>query len=301
MQEPALSLRVLAQPWRWWLARGCPPPFQDDRKWVRVLRVSLLLGLLGTLSAWVSAVWLQMESLLWEPPNSFLWIGSLLYSPGLWFGLIVLLPVSRWRGRNWIASLLAIPVSAGCLIGALFTWAWLGAVIKWQFPLQDWSGRVFEVLGAAALGGIGGAYVQFWMTDWTRPGRRKRAWPTIIAGASALILTMLLGGTTDPIPYTLPDVLREILAMQRMLGPFQTLVAMALGIPFWNPVQSPIKLSSPELLTRVEVTQGERGDVSPFGDGIPVCSQNHRGESPPPARQTLATSTRISRGRDHFR
>jgi len=44
----------------------------------------------------------------------------------------------------------------------------------------------------------------------------------------------------------------------------------------------------------VEVTQGERGDVSPFGDGMRVFSKNHRGESPPPARQTLATSTRIS-------
>lgn len=250
MSEPALSLRPFAQPWRWWLARGCPPPFQDERKWVRVLRVSLLLGLLGTLSAWVSAVWLQIEHLVFEPPNSFIWLGSLFVSPGLWFGLIVLLPVSRWRGRNWVHSLLAIPVSGLCLFGAIYLWVGIGSAYRTQFPLDEYPDPPYaEFVCWCCLGLIGAGLLQIWMTDWTRPGKVTRVVPVLLAGVCGTAMTALMGGVDGPdrFPYDLPEFVRAVLVLQTLLGPFQMLVAIALGIPFWNPVQGPVKSSPTEL------------------------------------------------------
>lgn len=197
--------------------------------WVRRLRSLLFVGLLGSLSAMLSAIWLKLESVLFEPANSFLWFGSLLFSPGLWFGLVVLLPLSRWRGRNWIWSLLAVPASAGCEFGAIMGFGLINEFMRTALPQDEMARLVNDVVAFCGLGICGGLFVQLWMTDWSRSGRVRRMLPVMLAGLISTGLTALMGGLDSRIPWGLPEPLIDILMMQRLLGPFQTIVAIALG------------------------------------------------------------------------
>ncbi|HUQ68587.1 MAG TPA: hypothetical protein VM165_03630 [Planctomycetaceae bacterium] len=84
---------------RWYFARGCPPTLQHELRWVRGLRTSILLGTVGLASSWISTLWLFLEK-QFQAFSPFDGEGSLMFMPGAWFGLLVLLPLSRWMGRG---------------------------------------------------------------------------------------------------------------------------------------------------------------------------------------------------------
>ena len=78
--------------------------------------MSLVLALVGTVSGWVSLGGLMLSQLLERmTAGSAPWFVreelTFLCGPGLFFGVVTLIPLSRWLGRGWIMSLAAVPVS----------------------------------------------------------------------------------------------------------------------------------------------------------------------------------------------
>lgn len=227
LPQPALSLMQFARPQRWWLARGVPPALHDLRRWVRALRTTLLLGVMGLASASVSTAF-PLISLFLNAIASGREYGEfgLLVWPGLVFGGVVLLPVSRWCGRNWWAAVLAVFVSIGCYYVSVSLY------LEWN-PLFGNKAFSPEVAGALA-GLIGGAGVGLWMLPWRRP----RRWWTLMAVAAAGGLGGLLTGAgwradwNISVPSGL-DWLRGLIGLNLCFSPFQGLVAVALGLRLW--------------------------------------------------------------------
>ncbi|MBI1346565.1 hypothetical protein GC163_09785 [bacterium] len=240
MKEPALSFRVWAQPWRWWFKPGCPPPLQDERAWVRELRGALFFGLLGTLSATLSSCWLMIHQLVFVPLKIASWPNFLeishLVTPGLWFGLVVLLPLSRWRGRNWLVSLLAIPVSGGCQILGFVLWQLLVPPYLTAYPIliQPPGNNLGGYFGWCLLGMFGAALLQLWMREWKPAHHRLKIWPIIAAGGVGGCVSTLLGGMEPQTLSPQPEILFYLMFYQRCLQPFQMLVAIALARSLWS-------------------------------------------------------------------
>jgi hypothetical protein len=195
---------------RWFLARGCPPPLRDDRRWARGLRTSVLLGLMGLASSWASVFWLLIERWLFDVGM----LGTILFTPGLWFGLIVLLPLSRWVGRGWLASVLSVPASMAAYYTALLQMRPPGSL-------------------AGAWGGFG---VGLWLMN---PRRPSTWWVAPLAAVAGWLPYVILDQLPDPWnPATgLPalDRLQELIGQNLLFSPFQVLVAMALGVRLWWP------------------------------------------------------------------
>lgn len=101
----------LDHPWALWAAfrgwtswlfrRGTPPTLLHPRWFVRVLRMVTLMGLLGLISTAAIVVQMVLEAVLRPVGISGVQGFGFMYLPGISFGLIVLVPLSRWQGRNW--------------------------------------------------------------------------------------------------------------------------------------------------------------------------------------------------------
>ncbi|HUQ68585.1 MAG TPA: hypothetical protein VM165_03620 [Planctomycetaceae bacterium] len=193
---------------RWFLAAGCPPTLSDERRWVRGLRTSVLMGTLGFVSSWMTILWHPIEEIVFPRLGFGPW-GLLSFSPGPVFGAIVLLPLSRWLGRGWFNSLWAVPVSTVAYYLAAKHPAWAG-----------W---------------IGGCGVGVWMIDLRRP---QTYWlvplTTLAGGLPYEVMNLLPGGDTNWTPPGF-DWLNDLLSGSVLYTPFQTCVAIALGTRIWWP------------------------------------------------------------------
>jgi hypothetical protein len=203
---------------QWWLARGCPPTFGNER---RALQTSVLLGATGLASGWLSALLLLVNSIIHIHEEGLFWM------PGAVFGLIVLVPLSRWTGRNWFAAVFAIPVSTGAYWTAIY-------VYLENAPLFG-SGRLDPWLA----GCLGGASAMAILSVWMAPLRAGRWLAVLIpAGVSAGAVAGAISGyglDMDGTPASPPmfDVMWQLGHMSLVFTPFQTIAAMALGLRLW--------------------------------------------------------------------
>ncbi|MDZ4687017.1 MAG: hypothetical protein SH850_18225 [Planctomycetaceae bacterium] len=194
---------------RWFLAPGCPPTLMDERRWVRGLRTSVLLGMLGLLSSWMTTLWLYLGR---EFNNSDIANDTWIIAQGLIFGLCVMLPLSRWIGRGRLHSGFGLLISVVLYFAAALMWR--------QNPLN-------AVASAAAT--LGFSFVEL---------RRPRTWflvpLTAIAGLVGLELCGVFGGSVRGVwPPTLLSRLEDLLQINAIFAPFHTLIAIALGFRLW--------------------------------------------------------------------
>jgi hypothetical protein len=218
---------VLSAP-RWLLHRGYPPELDAPRLSVRLVRISIVTFLLGMLAAWayVGLKLLAGYSGLRHYLPEFIYILIYCCYPGLCFGLIVLVPLSRWQGRNWWWTAAAVPVSA-IVHHLLFSFQ-----IPWVAKQPSWVYRV-------TAGTIGGFGVAFWMV----PPVNRRALAfiplTAMAGVVGYFATYNLliqpigdffhsrGGSLEYWYYN--SLLIASLQDANLFWPFNSLVAMVLG------------------------------------------------------------------------
>lgn len=229
MPAPLIEFAHFSRPHRWWLRRGPPPWLDDPRWWVRAFRSSLVLGLMGTASGWLSVIGMFLMSLLdrlvgklpaWITEGLF----GLLCGPGLWFAIGVLIPLSRWLGRHWVFSLLSVPVSMfACYCGVMT----LLLVDPIMAPSPDWA--PFDDSGWLFAGLVGAAVVCIWMGN----PFQKSAW---LAGFAASILAAIGCGVLPWMAENNSPWLAQSQELLRFSGPyvtFQSLTAIGLGIRLW--------------------------------------------------------------------
>jgi hypothetical protein len=208
---------------RWYFARGYPPTLAHHSRRVRILQTTILLGTLGLVSSWVSTFWLFAERLVLSG-SAFGGDGTLVFSPGTWFGLLVLMPLSRWMDRGWIASGLLVPISTAVYFGAVHLY--LRNAFNSDFLSND-------LLGGMACGLWGGFGVSLWFINVRRPRTWWLVpWVAVIGGLVTWGMTVFPSPERPSLPVGL-DWLMELVGMNLLFSPFQTAVAMALGARLW--------------------------------------------------------------------
>jgi hypothetical protein len=190
---------------------------------VQAARVSVLMGALGFVAGWVSTLaWWGSARLL----NSEL---GFLVGPGVCFGLVVLIPFSRWCGRGWWRTLFTPAVSAGAYYAAVM------AFVANSPPFGDTN--LSQMLGGFVAGGCGAAIVAAWLTPWLWPR------PPVLFWTATLLMGGLGGVTTglaiaqDSSPWWGPPELEELSLLvdgSLIFAPYQTLLAIALGMRLWR-------------------------------------------------------------------
>lgn len=229
MSAPLIEFAQFAHPQQWWLRRG-PPPWLDDPRWfARAFRASLVLGVMGTATGWltIGASFLLriMEEEFGSIPNSEM---LLFVGPGLWFGSGVLVPLSRWLGRGWVMTILALPVSMAASFCAfmvfLVTEPSVGDLPEWVFGGINVAGYLAGFTGAAI------------MALWMGNPRRGSAW---IAGLAASVLASLHCGLFFSTPSwgvnsVLPRGLSQFVMAGWLFVGFQSLTAVGLGARLWE-------------------------------------------------------------------
>ena len=230
MPSPIIEYGKFAHPQRWWLRRE-PPPWLDDTRWkARAFRATVFLGLLGTVSGSLSALSLVAFSYLWKlvvgKPDIF--EIQIFLGPGFWFGLVTLVPLSRWLGRGWVMSGLAVPISmlaSFCGVTAfLIVEPFMGESPKWIPGGREASGFYAGFLGA------------FVVSLWMGHPKKKLAW---LSGLLATTLASLGCGLLFLRDSTPPfgDLAPQLTGFLGFVAPYQTfqcLTAIGLGVRLWG-------------------------------------------------------------------
>lgn len=223
----------LDHPWALWTAfrglkfwlfrRERPPPLRHPRFAARLLRMITLMGALAAVSVTVSVAAMGFEMVLEASGVNWPYRGlGLMLLPGVWFGLFVLVPLSRWQARNWWLTIAAIPVSTGIY--------WCAVISFFQFmPIMSSSHDKSWPLAGLASGTVGGLGLAMWMN----PPWSLRA----VCIMAASVVAGIIGGLCfafmfelNPDAGWLPEPAARILAMFTMFGPFHGGVAIALGL-----------------------------------------------------------------------
>ncbi len=228
MPAPLIEFAQFAHPQRWWLRRGPPPWLEDDRWWVRAFRVSLVLGAMGTASGWMTVIGgylLQSLEPLFGASSAEL---SILLGPGLWFGLGTLMPLSRWLGRGWIMTVLAVPVSMlACYLGFM-TFFFAGQILRSGPSPLPW-GK--ELPGFYA--GFAGAFV---IAVWMGHPLKRSAWLAVLLAsglASLFCEFFFLGGALSQNSPLVPGPWGDVMKTSTLYAGFQSLTAIGLGARLW--------------------------------------------------------------------
>lgn len=233
MSAPLIEFSQLAHPHRWWLRRGLPPWLDDPRWYARAFRATLVMGVLGTLSGWLTVAGMMLVNWVDQSlPGSPKWITEgalgLFCGPGVWFGAGTLIPFSRWLGRGWLFSLLALPVSMFASCCGIWIFLFVGPIMG---PEPGWIPGGKQAAGFYA-GFAGAAVIAVWMGH----PQRLEAW---LSGISASLLASLVCGlyfvaTQQSSVYaSLPSVFQGILPLASLYVGFQSLTAVGLGVRLW--------------------------------------------------------------------
>lgn len=233
MPAPLMEFAQFARPERWWLRRG-PPPWLDDPRWhARAFRASLALGLMGTVSGWLTVVGFFAAALVGDLLGGFeealQFMFGMISGPGFWFGVGVLIPLSRWLGRGWIMTLFAVPVSMfACYCGVS---TFLAADPPMGSGANGFPGG--ERACGFYAGFVGAAIVGLWMGH----PRQKSAW--LAVGLATFLASLgcgliyLPGNDPSPPPWMLPEVSQWI-GIGTPYVTFQSLAAIGLGARLWG-------------------------------------------------------------------
>lgn len=160
MVESQEHLPSLFRPWAWFYRPDTPPPFLHPSTSARIALVFVMGGMMGLASSAISTVLVVIQSTLditlpwggWEA----LFVGRRYLIPGGVFGALVLVPVSRWQGRSWTRSLLAIPVACliytivGSLVESVGPAMWLYRY-DMLFKTENFNRILFLVLSQTAI------------------------------------------------------------------------------------------------------------------------------------------------------
>lgn len=209
---------------RWLLTRGCPPTIRRLRGLTRVVHLTVLIAGLGMIAGVLGAVavWFSMKAM--GPGDD---LGLTVF--GAILGLCVILPLSRWIGRNWWHA------GAGIIVSA----AWFGVIdvlhsafgelvghgngsdiVQWGLTTTTWC------LGMAV-----------WMVDVRRP---QTLLIVAFGGGAGIIATAVKGladwgersGMLQRIPFGNHEFLRFLLNFQPILIMLLLLCA-SLGMRLW--------------------------------------------------------------------
>ncbi|HET6426135.1 MAG TPA: hypothetical protein VFG20_20760 [Planctomycetaceae bacterium] len=231
--SPLESDPALDHPWALWAAfrgmrswffqRRLPPTLNHPRFAVRLLRMLTLMGILGMVSVMATTGTIGLEEVLNKSGvNNPLHGMAFMILPGVWFGLCVLAPLSRWQGRNWWLTILAVPISAGVY------WCAVLSYVPFAPIFSSSSDRSWLVAGLAA-GAVGGLGLSIWMNPlW----RWRAAWvtgPTLLAAVCGSLGFGLFFNNNEP-PTGVPEALHHLLFAAALFAPFHISVAMALGL-----------------------------------------------------------------------
>lgn len=222
------SWNVFAGAHRWWLRNGVPPTLGPAGTRVRAIRTSILLAVMGIVSSWLSFGALYLDAILLSQGWLIVPAGAepVGCGPGWVYGMIVLVPLSRWLGRGWHATLLSLVVSAGLYYAAL----------QLHFAISPIFGSTSKpIVGAWYAGLLGGVGVGLWMS---RLGSLSMVWLPVLCGLVASTSYLIVfpdrtAGNPAPAPALLRDAV-TLLAFVRIFGTFQIPVAMVLGIRLWG-------------------------------------------------------------------
>ena len=162
--RPLIEFDKFANPTSWLWECG-PPEWLDDPRWpVRAMRASWVLGILGFASFCITTAYFFAVPM--HAPIAV----SLLFAPGFWFGLVVLMPLSRWLGRGWIMTFLAVPISILA--------SWCGAIAfigSCGTPFIIPEARNSQ--NSISFGGFGGGFVVALMVSvWMGHPRQRQSW-----------------------------------------------------------------------------------------------------------------------------
>lgn len=228
MPAPLIEFGQFAHPHRWWLRRG-PPPWLDDPRWfARAFRVSLVLGLMGTVTGWLTigaSVLLRIiEEEFGRVPYSEL---LLLVGPGLWFGLGVLAPLSRWLDRGWVMTMFAVPVSMAAIYFATMVYVVVdpsvGDIPEWVFGDVNMAGFV--------AGFVGAAIVSVWMGHVLK----RVAWiASLVASTLASLQCGLFFLMLDDLESSWLPVQSGAILFGWLYVGFQSLTDVGLGLRLWG-------------------------------------------------------------------
>lgn len=216
------SWNVFAGAHRWWLRKGVPPTLGPAGTRARAIRASLLLAMMGIVSSWLSFGVMLFDRFGHSHPglNAITGLG-----PGAAFGVVVLVPLSRWLGRSWFWSIISILPSAGLFYAAVHV----------HFFVSPIFGQTSNPpVGAFWAGLVGGVGIGLWMA---RPGGRSLLGLPVACGlvAGVCCSIVFLDGTPlngGSLGGFLRDA-RNFLAFPTIYGSFQVPVAVVLGMRLW--------------------------------------------------------------------
>ena len=218
---------VLRSAWR----QGPPVWLEGCSPLTRATRLIIVVGSLGVVSGLLSWPALAGGVLLltsfdlhlrndWEV---FGWFG-----PGLCYGLIALVPLSRWRNGSGFLTWLVLPVSTAAWLIALWIFFVLGGLRIFENTTP------FSPVASLVAGCVGALLLALWCSPPTSRWNRH----SILA---AVVLGSVSGGSLAVVdghsPFTgLPSAITTVLQYLVTSYPFtsfQSLVGIALSIPLW--------------------------------------------------------------------
>jgi len=232
MPAPFIEFAKFAELTSWLLRRERPPWLRDPRWHANTVRVSLVLGAMGTATGWMSVAGAYVANYIESHLGGQRWLSEMVLGfvcgPGLWFGLGVLIPLSRWLGRGWVMSLLAVPASmlaSYCGVMTLF----IIRPIMGSAP--DWVPGGGDSCGFYA-GFIGAAIVSVWMGH----PLKRAAWRAgLLATIAAAIGCGLIFLTQPQVNSAfIPQPLSDLIDLGLIYVTFQSLTAIGLGMRLWS-------------------------------------------------------------------
>lgn len=164
---------------RWYFSRGCPPPLRNLEGPTACVHATVLCATMGLAAA---AIGFSLEDL--GGRLQYQWSKCFQLLPGLVFGFVVLLPISRWLGRLWwliACSLFAATLGFGpaeswtfdILQSAfgdtawLFTWMWEIAALSASLTMVGRNRSTIRIpivaCAGACLAGI--VHQVIWIVD----------------------------------------------------------------------------------------------------------------------------------------
>ncbi|MFO0919532.1 MAG: hypothetical protein U0872_14630 [Planctomycetaceae bacterium] len=232
MPAPLIEFAKFAEPASWLLRRGRPPWLNDPRWYANALRATLVLGLMGITTGWLTVIAARGANFIdAQTGGQAHWLSEgvmgAIGGPGLWFGLGVLIPLSRWLGRGWVLTVLVVPVSmlasfCGCWT-FLFVSPIFGVAPTWVPGGKDAAWFYSSLVGATIV------------SAWMGHPLKKAAWLAgLVATLSAALGCQLVTLVGDPSRMTfgpLPQQFVESIPLVAVFGTFQSLRRRRLGNP----------------------------------------------------------------------